>query len=120
MTTAKIAPVKPTISVELLDQIDVRVGMIELVENVEGSDGLVKLTVDFGNHRRFVLVGMKKERQNPMEIVGKQALFVINIQPKKMMGQVSEAMLFDIGYSDGITPVLAVPEKPVPNGTRAG
>ena len=36
------------------------------------------------------------------------------------MGQVAEAMLFDIGYEDGITPVLAVPEAGVPNGTRAG
>jgi hypothetical protein len=37
-----------------------------------------------------------------------------------MMSEVSEAMLFDIGYADGIIPVLAVPEKPVPNGVRAG
>jgi hypothetical protein len=37
-----------------------------------------------------------------------------------MMGQVSEGMLFDIGYADGVVPALAVPEKPVPNGTRAG
>jgi hypothetical protein len=37
-----------------------------------------------------------------------------------MAGMVSEGMLFDLGYEDGITPVLAEPEKPVPNGTRAG
>jgi hypothetical protein len=37
-----------------------------------------------------------------------------------MMGEISEGLLFDIGFADGITPVLAVPEKPVPNGTRAG
>jgi tRNA-binding protein len=54
------------------------------------------------------------------QIEGKQALFVINIEPKKMMGEVSEGMLLDIGYVDGITPVLAVPERQVPNGTRAG
>lgn len=36
------------------------------------------------------------------------------------MGVVSEGMLYDIGYEDGITPVLAMPEKPVPNGARAG
>jgi tRNA-binding protein len=29
-------------------------------------------------------------------------------------------MLFDIGYADGIRPELAVPESPVPNGSRAG
>ena len=37
-----------------------------------------------------------------------------------MMGEVSEGMLFDIGYADGIDPALAVPEKAVPNGSRAG
>jgi tRNA-binding protein len=99
---------------------DIRVGTIELVEDVQGSDKLVKLTVDFGDHKRSILVGMKQERQNPKEIEGEQALFVVNLEPKKMMGEISEGMLFDIGYADGITPVLAVPEKHVPNGTRAG
>jgi tRNA-binding EMAP/Myf-like protein len=47
-------------------------------------------------------------------------LFVINLEPRKMMGEVSEGMLFDIGYADGVSPVLAVPEKLVPNGARAG
>jgi tRNA-binding protein len=114
------APVKPIIGFEVLDQLDIRVGTIERVEDVPGSDKLVRLTVDFGDHKRNILVGMKKERKNPVEITGRQALFVINLQPKKMMGELSEGMLFDIGYSDGITPVLAVPEQPVPNGTRAG
>jgi tRNA-binding EMAP/Myf-like protein len=45
---------------------------------------------------------------------------VVNLEPRKMMGEVSEGMLFDIGYADGITPVLAVPEKQVPDGVRAG
>jgi len=63
---------------------------------------------------------MKQEREQPKEIEGKQALFVVNLEPRKMMGEVSEGMLFDIGYADGLTPVLAIPEKEVPNGTRAG
>jgi len=37
-----------------------------------------------------------------------------------MAGKISQAMLFDIGYADGVTPVLAIPERLVPNGTRAG
>jgi hypothetical protein len=37
-----------------------------------------------------------------------------------MMGDTSEGMLFDIGYADGLAPVLAMPENPVPNGARAG
>lgn len=120
MTAFKVASVKPTTTLDALEKIDVRVGTIELVEDVKGSDKLVKLTVDFGDHKRTVLVGMKKERQDPREVQGKQALFVVNLEPRKMMGEISEGMLFDIGYSDGIKPVLAVPESPVPNGARAG
>jgi methionine--tRNA ligase beta chain len=120
METNKPAPVKTIISSDLLDQIDVRVGTIESVEDVAGSDKLVKLTVDFGDHKRSILAGLKQERQNPKEIEGRQALFVVNLAPKKMAGQISEGMLFDIGYADGVLPALAVPERPVPNGTRAG
>jgi tRNA-binding protein len=120
MTVFKVAPIKPTISPDVLDKIDIRVGTIELVEDVKGSEKLVKLTVDLGDHRRSILVGMKQERKDPKEVEGKQALFVVNLEPKKMMGQVSEGMLFDIGYADGIRPAFAIPEIPVPNGARAG
>lgn len=116
----KPAPVKPAISFDTLNQIDVRVGSIERVEGVQGSDKLVKLTVNFGDHKRTILAGLKRERNDPKEIEGKQALFVVNLPPKKMMGQVSEGMLFDIGYADGVLPALAVPERPVPDGARAG
>jgi len=80
----------------------------------------MKLTVNFGDHTRHILAGIKKERANPREIEGQQALFVVNLEPRKMAGEISEGMLFDIGYADGITPALAVPERAVPNGTRAG
>jgi tRNA-binding protein len=115
----RMTPIKPTITKADLDRVDIRVGTIESVEDVTGSDRLVRLTVDFGDHRRRILAGMKKERADPMEIQGKQALFVVNLESKRMMGELSEGMLFDLGYEDGITPVLAVPEKLVPNGTRA-
>ena len=115
-----IAPVKPNISIDILDKIDIRVGTIKLVEDVEKSDKLVKLSVQFGEFTRTILVGMKGERENPKEIEGKQALFVVNLAPKKMAGEVSEGMLYDIGYADGILPVLAQPERPVPDGTRVG
>src|SRR5882672_6444069 len=116
----KPAPVKALISFADMDRIDVRVGTILSVEDIDGSDKLLKLTIDFGDHRRSILAGMKKEREHPREIEGRQALFVVNLEPKKMMGETSEGMLFDIGYADGVAPVLAVPVTKVPNGTRAG
>ena len=57
----------------------------------------MKLTVDFGDHSRSIIAGIKQERENPGEIAGKQALFVVNLPEKKMAGEVSQGMLFDIG-----------------------
>ena len=116
----KPAPGKAVIAFTDVERIDIRVGTILSVDDVAGSDKLLKLTVDFGDHRRSILAGMKKERERPREIEGRQALFVINLEPKKMMGETSEGMLFDVGYADGVRPALAVPERIVPNGTRAG
>lgn len=113
-------PIKPLITLEQLQQIDVRVGTIERVEEIAGSKRLVRLSVKLGDHTRRVLAGIKEERADPREIEGRQALFVVNLEPRSMMGELSEGMLFDIGYEDGITPVLAVPERPVPDGVRAG
>lgn len=112
--------VKPTINFQDFEKLDIRVGTIEEVEDIEKSDKLVKLVVDFGDFKRNIIVGMKKERENPKEIAGLQGLFVLNLEPREMMGVLSEGMIIDIGYADGITPVLAVPEKKVPNGTRVG
>jgi tRNA-binding protein len=120
MSDFAAAPVKPAVGMEALEALDIRVGSIERVEEVPRSEKLMKLTVNFGDHKRTILAGIKKERENASEIEGLQALFVLNLQPRKMAGEISEGMLLDIGYADGVTPVLAVPERPVPNGTRAG
>ena len=63
---------------------------------------------------------MKQERSDPQEIVGRQALFVVNLEPKQMAGELSEGMLIDVGYADGLTPAFLTPERPMPDGARAG
>src|SRR5229473_5953763 len=113
------AAIKPVVDIKTFEALDIRVGTIEHIEEVPRSEKLMKLTVNFGDHKRTILAGIKKERANPREIEGLQALFVLNLQPRKMAGEISEGMLLDIGYADGITPVLAVPERSVPDGTRA-
>ena len=114
------APVKPRVNLAALEALDIRVATIERVEEVPHSEKLMKLTVNFGDHTRTILAGIKKERADPREVEGRQVLFVVNLEPRKMAGEISEGMLFDIGYADGVTPALAVPERLVPNGTRAG
>jgi len=114
------APIKPLIALQVLEQVDIRAGTIESVEDIPGSDKLVQMRVHFGDHSRTIVAGLKQARANPREIEGRQALFVVNLEPRKMRGVVSEGMLFDIGFADGVRPVLALPEAPVPDGTRAG
>jgi methionine--tRNA ligase beta chain len=114
------APVKPSVAIAALEALDIRVGEIVSVENVAGSSKLVRLRASFGDHTRTILAGLRKEREDPTVLVGRQALFVVNLEPKRMAGEISEGMLFDLGYADGLVPALAVPERPVPDGTRAG
>lgn len=113
-------PVKAPVTPADLARLDIRVGTVVAVDDVPKSAKLVRLTVDFGHFTRTILAGLKQERPDPAEITGRQALFVVNLEPRTMPGETSEGMLFDLGYDDGITPVLAVPEKRVPDGTRAG
>lgn len=114
------APIKELVTFDDFAKLDIRVGTITDVSEVAKSNKLMKLTVDFGDHTRTILSGIKQERENPQEIEGKQALFVVNLPDRKMAGELSQGMLFDIGYEDKITPCLAMPENTLPNGSRAG
>ena len=114
------AAIKPPITIDQLNAVDVRAGTIKSVHDVPASDKLARFVVDFGDHTRTILAAMKRERTDVGALVGIQALFVVNLQPRRMAGEISEGMFFDLGYADDILPALAVPERPVPDGTRAG
>ena len=114
------APVKATIDPAVLEQLDVRVGTIRAAAAVPGADRLAHLTVVFADRERSIVAGIRTERPSLGAIVGRQALFVVNLPVRTIRGQLSEGMLFDIGFADGLRPAFAVPEWPVPDGVRAG
>src|SRR5258707_7585407 len=89
------APIKPIVGVAALDALDIRVGTIERVEETPRSDKLMKLAVNFGDPSRTILAGVKKERANTRQIEGRQALFVVNLAPRKMARGDSARLLFD-------------------------
>jgi methionine--tRNA ligase beta chain len=105
---------------DVLEKLDIRLGTILSVTELADSRKLVELVVDFGDHTRTILSGMKGERENLQALAGLQTLFVVNLEPRKMAGRLSEGMLLDIGYADGMRPALALPEHPLPSGSRAG
>src|SRR6201993_680906 len=98
MSEFKPAPIKPVVAFAAFEALDIRVGTIQKVEEVPRSEKLLKLTVSFGDHTRSILAGMKKERENPREIEGRQALFVVNLEPRKMAGGKSQGKAFGIRH----------------------
>jgi tRNA-binding EMAP/Myf-like protein len=114
------APVKAPIEPAVLERIDVRAGTIRAAVPLAAADRLAVLTVAFADRDRTIVAGIRTERPSLDAVVGRQCLFVVNLAPRTIRGQLSEGMLFDVGYADGLRPAFAVPEWPVPDGTRAG
>ena len=104
------------ISIDDFAKVEIMLGTVMSAEEVEGSDKLYRLKVDFGEERvRNVFSGIKKY-VSVDEIVGKQFPFVTNLEPRKMMGDYSEAMI--LAGSEGETLALMSPSKALPNGTK--
>lgn len=103
-------------SIEDLSKIKVSIGTILNVEEIEGSDKLLKLSVDFGEAEpRQILSGIKKYFSDPQVLVNTQTTFITNLAPRKMMGLESNGMLYAGGAEGEL--VLLRPERPVVPGT---
>lgn len=106
---------KPLINYDQFAAMDMRIGRVLNCEEKEGSEKLVRLTVDFGPEegKRNILSGIKKDYQ-PEDLIGKQFLFIINLEPRKMMGEFSEGMIL---MASAEKPIALVPTEPVPEGS---
>ncbi len=104
-------------TIEDLLKLDIRVGTITQVETIEGSEKLYKETVDFGPEigERQILSGIRKSFM-PEDLVGKQTLFIVNLEPREIMGFESQGMLLATDNEDGI--VLLVPGTKTSNGSK--
>lgn len=107
----------PLITIDEFSKIEARIGVVLSAEAVEGSEKLIKLTLDFGEPSpRQILSGIRKWYE-PETLVGKRMLFVVNLAPRMMMGLASQGMLMAVDGVDG-APVFLVPEQPVHPGSR--
>jgi methionyl-tRNA synthetase len=96
-------------------QADLRVGKVVSAERVEGSEKLLKLQVDIGGMRQ-VLAGIAKTHV-PEELVGREVVIIANLEPRMMMGMESQGMIL-AGHGENGEPVLVVPERDVPPGSK--
>ncbi len=114
-----------TISIDDFAKVEIKLGTIIEAKEVEGSDKLYQLTVDFGEFSpRNVMSGIKKFRKIE-DLIGKQFPFVTNLAPRKMMGKyISEAMILaasnEDGEGDDMSKLFSLfpSENKLPNGTR--
>ena len=108
-----------SISFEDFAKVDFRVGQITEAVEVEGSDKLIRMVVDFGSEMesKVVFSGIKKW-YSAKDLINKRSVFVVNMIPKKIMGEVSEAMIF--GAEDEVEDQMSILllDKELKNGTK--
>lgn len=105
------------ISIDEFKKGEISIGEIKSVELVEGSDKLLKLSVDFGEERpRTVVSGIRKYFESPESLLGLKCAFATNLEPRPLMGLVSEAMILAVS-TDTTFSLLRVTED-TPVGTK--
>ena len=100
-TKTEVAPIKPEISYEEFEKLDLRAAKVLAAERVPKSSKLLKLTVEIDGERTIV-AGMGKDYA-PEEIVGKTIVVVANLKPAKLMGIESRGMLLATDAEGGLT-----------------
>jgi tryptophanyl-tRNA synthetase len=95
-------------------KLDLRIGTVQNAELLDGSDKLLKLTVDLGSSQRTIVTGMR-QYYDPEIFIGKQLPIITNLRPKSYHGTTSQGMLLAIEGNKG--PVLLLPAGEVPNGS---
>ncbi|MDD5098637.1 MAG: methionine--tRNA ligase subunit beta, partial [Candidatus Pacebacteria bacterium] len=105
------------IKYEDFTKLDLRVGTINKVEDIEGADKLYKLEIDIGSSTKTILAGIKKHYSKD-ELKGKQVIVICNLEPRKMKGLVSEGMLLAAISQDESKVILLSPEKKIDSGSK--
>lgn len=108
---------KRIIQFEDFAKLNLKVGEIVEVEEIEGADKLYKLTIDLGEEKKTICAGIK-EYYSKEELLNKKIILVANLAPRKMRGIESQGMLLAAGSQEEKMCVLISPEKNVPNGTK--
>jgi len=102
------------ISIEDFEKLDIRVGKIKSAEKIENTNKLLKLEIDIGE-LRTVVAGIADEYE-PEELINKEVVFLANLEPKVIRGIESQGMI--LAADNAGKPVLLLPEKEVPAGTK--
>ena len=104
------------ISFSEFKKVQMKVGKVIDAERVEGSEKLIKMIVDFGTEKRQAIAGIAKW-YGPGELIGKKFVFVINLEPKKMMGLESQAMILAAMDEEGNLALVTLDKPNIKEGS---
>ena len=113
------APIKPEVSFDDFEKLDIRVGHILNCEKVKKSKKLLKFTIDDGSGVERTICSGIAAYYEPEQLIGKDVLFVANFAPRKMMGIESQGMIMSAVNPDGTLTVIS-PSKDVKPGCQVG
>ena len=112
------------VSYEEFKKMDMRIGTIREITPVEGADKLLCCQIDFGEHNaegapvlRQIVSGIREFFPEFENLIGKQVLYILNLEPRTIRGVTSNGMLMAVDGKDG-KPVFLTPEHPVDPGTQ--
>lgn len=103
------------INFEDFAKLEMRVGTVLKAEEIEGSEKLLKLTIDLGEDSPRQVISGIKAWYSPEDLVSNQYIFVANLEPKQIMGLDSQAMIMATGEDN---PTLLIPQQKVANGSK--
>ena len=115
----KAKPIKPVVSYEDFEKLDIRVGKVLTCEKVKKANKLLKFTLDDGSGKERTIVSGIAKFYEPEELVGKSVLFIANFEPRKLIGITSEGMILsavDFDESLSVTTTL----REVKPGSQVG
>ena len=114
------APVKPNVSFETFEKLDIRVGLIKDCQKVKKSKKLLQFTIDDGSGTdRTILSGIAAFYEDPSVLIGKRILFVANFEPRQMMGVESQGMILSaVDFDESLSVVTTT--KDVKPGSQVG
>lgn len=103
------------VNFEEFKKIELKIGKIKEATALVGSNKLLVLKIDLGEEVRQILAGIAKS-YSPENLIGKEVVVVVNLEPRQIMGLESEGMVLAVGTEKG--PILITPEKEVLPGSK--
>jgi methionyl-tRNA synthetase len=111
----EVKPQKPLITYDYFAKMDIRLGTILEAKKVPQADKLLELRIDTGIDQRTVVAGIAAQF-GPEEVIGKQVCFLVNLEPRKLRGLVSQGMILMAEGPDGKLAFL-IPTPSLPDGS---